>query len=140
LLKLHGDSDNPSTYILRDSEYRTAYADPFDFHLPLPKALRQIFVSRSMLFLGCSLNGDWTLELLRFIKEQNEYELPNHWAILSFPPDPVAKAKQETSLLEAGIQPIWYPADQHEFLDQYLSLALNIAENVLSLGSLELRA
>ena len=42
----------------------TAEAGPFDFHKPLPKALRAVvFVSQSLLFLGCSLEQDWTMEL-----------------------------------------------------------------------------
>jgi hypothetical protein len=31
---------------------------------PLPKALRQVFISQSLLFVGCRLEQDWTLELL----------------------------------------------------------------------------
>lgn len=136
LLKLHGDSDNAATYVLRSSEYQAAYRDPFDFHLPLPKALRQIYVSRSLLFLGCSLNGDKTIELFEFVNSQKEYELPRHFAILPVPPGAADKTTQETRLLEAGIQPIWYATNRHEFLDLYLSLALHVADGTVVLNSL----
>jgi hypothetical protein len=46
LLKLHGDADNPATHILSRGQYDIGYGNPFDFHKPLPKALRQVFVSQ----------------------------------------------------------------------------------------------
>lgn len=73
LLKLHGDAENDATHILTKDQYTSAYGDPFDFRKPLPKALRQIYISQSLLFLGCSLDQDWTLELFKKAKEQDEY-------------------------------------------------------------------
>lgn len=62
LLKLHGDADNPATHILTHAQYADGYGNPFDFHKPLPKALRQVFVSQSLLFLGCSMEQDWLVQ------------------------------------------------------------------------------
>lgn len=132
LLKLHGDADNPATHILTQAQYADAYGYPFDFHKPLPKALRQIFVSQSLLFLGCSLDNDWTLELFDQARAADEYVIPNHYVILPAPVDARAKQKKETRLLTLNIQPLWYPADQHEFVGKYLQLIVDVAERRIS--------
>jgi len=132
LLKLHGDADNPATHILTQAQYDAGYGNPFDFHKPLPKALRQVFVSQSLLFLGCSLDQDWTLELFEKAKQADEYAIPNHYAILPAPEDPQAKQQKETRLLTLNIQPLWYPEGQHEFVGRYLQLIVDVAEKRIS--------
>ncbi|GFE81881.1 hypothetical protein GCM10011487_38810 [Steroidobacter agaridevorans] len=132
LLKLHGDADNPATHILTKAQYDSGYGNPFDFHRPLPKALRQVFVSQSLLFLGCSLEQDWTLELFERAKHADEYAIPNHYAILPAPDNAQAKQQKATRLLRLNIQPLWYPADQHDFIDRYLQLIVDVAERRIS--------
>lgn len=127
LLKLHGDADDPQTYILTRTQYLGAYEEPPNFQRPLPKALRQIFISNSLLFLGCSLDQDWTLDLFKQVKQQSEYEIPDHYALLPEPNGQQTKQKKEATLLELNIQPIWYPAGQHEFVERLLRLVLDIA-------------
>lgn len=128
LLKLHGDADNPATHILTQAQYDDGYGNPFDFHKPLPKALRQVFVSQSLLFLGCSLEQDWTLELFENAKRADEYAIPNHYAILPAPVDTLAKQEKATRLLRLNIQPLWYPAGEHEYVERYLQLIIDVAE------------
>lgn len=128
LLKLHGDADNPATHILTQVQYDDGYGNPFDFHKPLPKALRQVFVSQSLLFLGCSLEQDWTRELFERAKQADEYAIPNHYAILPAPENAQAKQRKATQLLTLNIQPLWYPAGQHEFVERYLQLIVDVAE------------
>lgn len=132
LLKLHGDADNPSTHILTQAQYAEGYGNPFDFHKPLPKALRQVFVSQSLLFLGCSLEQDWTLELFEKAKQADEYAIPNHYAILPAPADAQAKQQKETRLLRLNIQPLWYPEGEHDFVERYLQLIVDVAERRIS--------
>jgi hypothetical protein len=132
LLKLHGDADNPATHILTRVQYAAGYGNPFDFHKPLPKALRQVFVSQSLLFLGCSLQQDWTLELFEKAKQADEYVIPNHYAILPAPEDAQAKQQKATRLLTLNIQPLWYPAGQHEFVERYLQLIVDVTERRIS--------
>lgn len=128
LLKLHGDADSPETHILSEARYADAYGNPFDFHRPLPKALRQVYVSQSMLFLGCSLEQDWTLELLQKAKQADEFAIPNHYAILPTPGDEQAKHQKATRLLSLHIQPLWYPGDEHEYVERYLQLVVDVSE------------
>ncbi|MCB1599969.1 MAG: SIR2 family protein [Lysobacterales bacterium] len=132
LLKLHGDADNPATHILTQAQYAEGYGKPFDFQKPLPKALRQVFVSQSLLFLGCSLEQDWTLELFEKAKQADEYAIPNHYAILPAPADAQAKQKKETRLLKLNIQPLWYPDNEHAFVERYLQLIIDVAERRIS--------
>jgi SIR2-like domain len=132
LLKLHGDAENAATHILTKAQYADGYGNPFDFHKPLPKALRQVFVSQSLLFVGCSLEQDWTLELFEQAKRADEYVIPNHYAILPSPEDAQAKQRKATRLLKLNIQPMWYPLGQHEFLERYLQLIVDVAEKRIS--------
>jgi hypothetical protein len=132
LLKLHGDADNTATHILTQAQYAEGYGNPFDFHKSLPKALRQVFVSQSLLFLGCSLDHDWTLELFEKAKQTDEYVIPNHYAILPAPEDAQAKQQKATRLLKLNIQPLWYPLGQHEFVERYLQLVVDVTERRIS--------
>lgn len=128
LLKLHGDADNPTTHILTHVQYAAGYGKPFDFHKPLPKALRQVFVSQSLLFVGCGLEQDWTLELLEQAKQADEYAIPNHYAILPTPAARQDKQQKAGRLLNLNIQPFWYPAGQHSYVEQYLQLIVDATE------------
>lgn len=135
LLKLHGDAENDATHILTKAQYADAYGAPFDFHKPLPKALRQIYISHSLLFLGCSLDQDWTLDLFKKAKEQDEYQIPTHYAILPEPADTAAKQRKTKNLLELNIQPIWYPDRKHEFAGRLLQLVVDVTERRVSFNA-----
>src|SRR5256714_6837550 len=69
LLKLHGDIEDRTDRVLTLSEYRKNYgvADPFriDFKKPLPNLLQLLLTGRPVLFLGCSLNQDRVVKLLK---------------------------------------------------------------------------
>lgn len=129
LLKLHGDAEDHETYVFTRNQYKTAYGEPFDFTKPLPKALRQIFVSHSLLFLGCSLENDKTLELFTHVCDQGEFEIPNHFAII---PEPKpkgleTKAQKENRLLKLKIHPIWFPDGEFKLVEAYLQLLIDVA-------------
>lgn len=125
LLKLHGDADNPATHILTQAQYDNGYGTPFDFHKSLPKALRQLYVSQSLLFLGCSLEKDWTLRLFEQAKAVDEYAIPTHFAILPAPADLQARQQKTRRLLGLNIQPLWYPAGEHDYVEKYLQLLID---------------
>lgn len=135
LLKLHGDADDPQTYVLTKAQYLEAYEEPLNFQRSLPKALRQIYISNTLLFLGCSLEKDWTLELFKKVKQQSEYEIPHHYAFISTPNSAQEKQQKAASLLELNIQPIWYPAGEHDYVEKLLTLAIDIADKRISLNA-----
>ncbi|WP_283743156.1 SIR2 family protein [Sideroxydans sp. CL21] len=128
LLKLHGDAENYATHILTKTQYEEAYGDPFDFHKPLPKALRQIYISQSLLFLGCSLDQDWTLELFKKAKEEDAYQIPNHYAILPAPANDQVRQHKASDLLALNIHPLWYPDGQHGYVEKLLQLVVDVIE------------
>lgn len=135
ILKLHGDADDPNTYVLTKAQYLEAYEEPPNFQRPLPKALRQIYISNTLLFLGCSLEQDWTLDLFKKVKQQSEYEIPHHYAFVPTPDTVQKKQQKEAALLELNIQPIWYPAEEHEYVEKLLSLAIDVADKRILLNT-----
>lgn len=136
ILKLHGDATQPSTYVFTEDQYKAAYGDgTIDYSNQLPRALRQIYISNSLLFLGCSLAQDKTLELFKEVKDGQQFEIPEHFAIISEPADVAEKQATEDRLLDIKIRPIWYQPDRHHTMAAKLvELAVDIAERKLSLG------
>lgn len=127
ILKLHGDAEDYETYVLTEEQYKEGYGDPHDFSKPLPKALRQIYLTSSLLFLGCSLESDKTLELFSEVKSDAEFEVPDHFALLPEPSGGETKNHKEGRLIELNIRPIWYPAGKHDFVEKYLRFAIHLA-------------
>ncbi|QUX95668.1 hypothetical protein C0J08_09705 [Marinomonas sp. CT5] len=139
LLKLHGDVEEPQSYVFTDTQYSEAYGtDAIDFTKQLPRSLRQIYVSHSLLFLGCSLEQDRTLELFKSVKDEGHFEIPNHFALL---PEPKQDDKPEKMgrLLSMNIKPIWYRTDNHDhsMLEKILMLATDVASKRYSLGAMK---
>lgn len=131
LLKLHGDAEDHETYVFTAEQYDAAYGAPLDFTKPLPKALRQIYISSSLLFLGCSMTQDKTLELFSKVTEDSDFDVPDHFALMSLPSEGETKNQKEARLNELKIRPIWYPKGEHSFVDKYLRLALDMASERL---------
>jgi hypothetical protein len=133
ILKLHGSVGEEESYIFTKTQYTEAYGDTLNFQLPLPKTLRQIFVSHSLLFLGCSLEQDRTLELFQLLKNEGSFEIPQHFAILPDPGNAVLKREKENYLREINIKTLWYPEGEHEYVETILKLAIQLASNKIKL-------
>lgn len=136
ILKLHGTVDNPETYIFSEAQYNDAYGNDasFDYTKPLAKTLRQIFVSHSLLFLGCSLEQDRTLGLFQDVVNSKAFDIPDHFALLSKPSDHAEYLAKEELLQQAKIRPIWYPVitdedgkSDHSGLEKLLKVAIDSA-------------
>ena len=85
MLKLHGDASQPDTYVFTEEQYRQGYGEgEIDFRLQLPKALRQVYVSHLLLFLGCSLAQDKIMDLFKQVKDEGQFVIPEHFALLCF--------------------------------------------------------
>jgi len=133
LLKLHGNVGEPENYILTLSQYNEAYGSEPDFSKALPKTLRQIFISHSLLFLGCSMEQDRTLDLFKAIKEEEQFEIPEHYAILPKPSTAEEKRAKENRLLQMNIKTIWYPEGEHDFVEKLLKLAIDTSKGVIKI-------
>jgi hypothetical protein len=68
ILKLHGDISFPGCCILSRNQYEAAYGNgAIDLARPVPQALDHYFRNSSLLFLGCSLNQDRTVQVFEAI-------------------------------------------------------------------------
>lgn len=135
ILKLHGEHSQPATHVFTSAQYARAYGVEFDFSKKLPKALRQIYISSSLLFIGCSLETDRTLELFAHVMASKQFEVPKHFAFLPDPQNGPGRQAKENRLLELNIHPIWYQAQgrDHSMLTKLVDLAVDIAERKVTL-------
>jgi len=137
ILKLHGNVGDQNTYIFSQQQYGEAYGEEIDFTKPLAKTLRQIFVSNSLVFIGCSLEQDRTLDLFSTVVKSEEFEIPDHFAILNKPTTHVETQAKENLLLEMKIRPIWYEIDPdggHTKLEKLLKYIADCANGRARLG------
>jgi hypothetical protein len=122
LLKLHGDAEDKQHRVLSLKEYEDFYGSTnpaqIDWDLPLPKALNYLFRSTTLLFIGCSLTNDRTVEALRQV--HSSHGPLQHFAILEWPESEKAYRKAMSSLSQAGIRPIWYPRGRHDQISDIL--------------------
>ncbi|HEV8646053.1 MAG TPA: SIR2 family protein [Burkholderiales bacterium] len=128
LLKLHGNLDSPGERILRKSEYDLGYGEGGNIHFesPLPKLLRRLYMSYSLLFVGCSLAADRTIQtFMRVANQEGAGNVPHHYALLSCPLDPGKRQIMEDRLAHAHITPIWYPDGEHGRVEEVLQLLLD---------------
>lgn len=141
ILKLHGDARQENSYVFTQAQYEAAYGQPLAFQNQLPRALRQIFISHSLLFLGCSLEQDKTLELFKFVIDEAAFEIPDHFALLNELGTPQERAVKEARLLKLRIRPLWYSTPEgedgkpdHSLLEQILKLAIAVARRQVVFG------
>lgn len=110
ILKLHGNADHKESLVLTLSQYEQAYgpSSNIDFGRQLPKTLRQLFITQSFVYIGCSLEQDRTLDLFRRVALSGDFKIPDHFAFLPSPENPAEKTAKQSRLLDIGIRPIWY--------------------------------
>lgn len=112
VFKIHGDISEPqSSIILSKEQYDKAYANK-----DLIKTLKQAFISKEMLFLGCSLTKDKPIQLLCNISTEGM----RNFAIVSCKNEDV-RTKRLQLENEFYTQAILYPEGKHESLYVLLS-------------------
>jgi NAD-dependent SIR2 family protein deacetylase len=127
VIKLHGDIKKPTKCILSKSQYDKEYGtDELDMSLPIPKMLSHQYRENSLLFLGCSLNNDRTVQVFKKIKEDlGDTELPQHFSLEQTPETEVELTNRNAYLANIGITPIWFEQEQFEYVEHILQLAVN---------------
>ena len=110
LFKLHGDI-GPEVHdigrlIFAKAQYDKAYAKGG----PLMQVLTQWFQDKKLLFLGCSLAMDRTMEVLQQVTAENPGL--DHYAILACRAEDVQRRCVEMG--DLGISTIYYPDQRHE--------------------------
>lgn len=127
IIKLHGDIKQPGRCIISNNQYNEAYGNGnLDLTKPIPKVLSYHYRTSSLLFLGCSLNRDRTMEVFQAVKdEMGDTDRPQHFSLESMPETEEELTKRNGYLLNFGITPIWFPKDSYEYIEQILRLARN---------------
>ena len=110
LLKFHGKYSEPASRVLT----KTEYDDSYENHPELKDTLRLAFKSNTFLFLGCSLNQDRTMQLMKVFVDEDKNNIPQHFAFLPVPPSEEKWRERERFLAERKISPIWYQDGEHD--------------------------
>lgn len=130
LLKIHGHGSEPLTRVLTKTEYDNAYAAG----CAQRQAMEEIMRNSVLLFMGCSLASDRTMDLLNGIYTGPHAPNTRNYAILPMPGDEPERRKREAFLAGRGIFPIWYglygepydPAFDHDlYIESILVKLLN---------------
>jgi hypothetical protein len=127
VIKLHGDIRRPGHCVLSTDQYEAAYgAREIDLSLPIPKLLDYYFRNNSLLFLGCSLHNDRTIQVFKAIKASHHGDdLPQHFVIESGPENLEALRTRNAFLASLGLTGIWFETKRYECIESILRLALN---------------
>lgn len=126
VIKLHGDINYPTKCIISKKQYEDAYGEEnLDLSKPIPSLLKYYFENKSLLFLGCSLNRDRTMEVFKAAKEAYPDELFSHFSIEAMPETKEELEERNNYLAGFGISPIWYPKGCYEYIEKILLLAKN---------------
>ncbi|BDC48718.1 hypothetical protein F183_A10340 [Bryobacterales bacterium F-183] len=118
LLKLHGNVEgNEDDWILTRAQYQRAYGDPDQPNpdLALPKLLEAAIVSKTILFLGCSLETDRTVRVLRAAVKGRGLK---HFALLQEPADLGARLKQ---LQQWNVLPLFFRRKDYASIAKFLA-------------------
>lgn len=125
VIKLHGDIQNPRRCILAKAQYDEAYGEKaLDLTKPIPKLLQYYFKNNSLLFIGCSLNSDRTVEVFRTVKQASgDFDFPTHFSIEQAPESLKDLQNRNSELINIGITPIWFPKGAFDTVTEILSRA-----------------
>jgi tetratricopeptide (TPR) repeat protein len=116
LLKIHGDVEEVSDRVFTKSEYAIHYTDQSPGSLSA--LVLFMLTAHRLLFLGCSLAPDRTMEIL--YNAQPARSGVRHYAIVEAPSDEPARLQRHKYLGDRGILPIWYPHGDHRLVGSLL--------------------
>lgn len=107
LLKLHGSIEETSSIILTTKQYDKFYGKSSRRNKPLPRYLEKLFTTKKLLFVGCSLEFDRTLNILLECLKKDEKI--SHYAIVPWFDNEIKNISQSRRLTQLGIVPIYFP-------------------------------
>lgn len=114
LLKIHGDWKERTGRVLTREEYKLQYGPGGRL-----SGLVGFLLSRRLLFLGCSLNGDRILGLLHDKLVENP--AITHYAVVERPSNENQFRQRGRYLSDLGIRPVWYPPGRHDLIESLLA-------------------
>jgi hypothetical protein len=111
LIKLHGHAEEVAHRVLTRKEYDVAYGDQSQ----IVKFFQRIVFKGSLLFLGCSLSNDRTIQTMKaIVAAEGAEQLPRHFAFIEEISDSIRRNAKMKFLGDANIFPIWYPEGLHD--------------------------
>lgn len=111
LVKIHGDIAGHSGIVITKEQYDDVYGSS-DESTSFKKFLERFMLSKTLLFLGCSINNDRTIDTLRSIVRK--YDDVVNYAIIELPEDESEALERVRYLSDLSIRPIWYPKGEHD--------------------------
>lgn len=109
LLKLHGHISSSRGRVLTKEEYEKEYNDE-----KIVKSAIQSICTRTLLFMGCSLTVDRTIQAMQaYVDENGHHKVTRHYAFLALKKEE-DRIKRKNILAKANIFPIWYPEGKHD--------------------------
>jgi HEAT repeat protein len=124
LLKLHGDASDRTHRVLTLQDYNEKYGVSQRL-----KALFEFTLTRRLLFLGCSLQMDRTVEVLRETAARYP-DYVDHFAVLEQPRDANELTAREEMLGKLGIRPIWFPPGDFQSIELLLNALADLVSSV----------
>lgn len=114
LVKLHGTCNQVLDRVLTLSEYEGAYSTTDSLY----KFMKRAMISKSFLFLGCSLSSDRTLQTMaRIVQEEGASEIPKHYALMKDIENDSERKSKQKALAQANIFPIWYTGEHEDAIE-----------------------
>ncbi len=104
LLKIHGCLSDCGSIVLTKAQYSKIYgsAKKHDPEAPLPRFLERIFTNYSVIFIGCSLQSDRVLQIMKSLKTKCP-----HYALVKKPEKEASQVALKRRLAGLGITVIW---------------------------------
>lgn len=144
LLKLHGSIEETSSIILTTKQYDKFYGKSSRRNKPLPRYLEKLFTTKKLLFVGCSLEFDRTLNILLECLKKDEKI--SHYAIVPWFDNEIKNISQSRRLTQLGIVPIYFPegdycsvqnilrylAQENLFIKQIKNIICEISDKITS--------
>lgn len=115
LLKIHGSIEEISSFVFTSKQYDLAYEKGGLVNL----YLKNIFHGKRVLFVGCSISQDRTIEVLKECVNENKDLL--HYAIVPRQKEESAYLERNVQLTNLGIQPIYYPEGEYDSIEKILN-------------------
>lgn len=117
ILKLHGDIDEESSWVLTKEQYDKRYNNREESFVA---NLGKLIGSKRLLFLGCSLEQDRTLEIVNIISQMAQNQYSKHYAFLEDMGKENRKKREKYLVNEMHIYPIWFEKGKYESIEVLL--------------------
>lgn len=135
LLKIHGSIEETSSFILTTEQYDKFYGKSSPRNKPLPRYLKKLFTAKKLLFVGCSLESDRTLDILLDCVKKDERI--SHFAIVPWIENENKRIMRSRRFTQLGIDPIYFPDGEYDSIRKLLrylaeeNLFMKQIENIL---------